>query len=1178
MDYRQILSCCFVAVLLTGSVASAQVAEDYNPKVTEQEALGSDRTIQTDLHRFGSVINNVSSGNYFSITEEQAWQLYENPTPELNFNFMSVGYYAGDVTGNDQADMILSATARDERTGALEDLVGKTVLFEGGNYSSSHDQLKYDQLIPVGDMNGNGYNDAFATDEDRTEFHFFTGSDDGYTDTGESHNIETGPLYRSFGDINGNGYDDIVTYSQNTLDFKIIFGAEDPEDITATTISTDFPVFSVALVETVDDGTMEVAVLSREANVQDWLTIYQIDADGEEEVLQESEMEESSGFPNMLAANFTDNPVPELVISYGSDGVGFLQYNMDMGAYPTSGMLKTSPGHIAGDIDGSGQKDMIFEDEDDIYIAYNPDNLSDWEGELPKDEALSFPVDNVSISGATYPAYPGYGDISGNGIDDYIFSFRDDDEFGRVYLIGDEDQNYDYEIASIDIDTYSGDRVQGTVNLGDINDNGYDDVAFQHYTAGKERVAIYYGGESISDSPDIEIETPFHLVSAIETGDFNGDGDIDIAFAVGSNRQSADQNVEYNGVHIVYGTDLDGVDLLAGDADHIIRFDQLDADIEISGAYISNIRNVGDINGNGADDLLYAAPMARTDEEPLDEKVYITHGGSSISSEPDIRIPGVDGSRLSALGDVTGNGNPDFAVSSFLLDNENTVAVFFGEEGADYTEPDLILEHDYMEGSAIFGISLAAGDFNGNGINDIVTKPFTVNEEGRDPQIHIYYGGEDLDEEPDQIVDIPFDALNPGEMPDQLNSLGSLEMVPGVFGERDGLMYATSGSPFTNALIMQISEGQSDPVQKYVLEAPNQDANLGAHNNFINVDAYNAIGNFTSAGSYDVILPQVDDGNDMAGSSRVYRFSIPDALVLHDVSDRPEDHGGWVILEYGGALIEAKQNGNQLFNELDVQRKDDGEWISTGKIIKYDEDLADRIEVAVPVTKPTGEDPSDENTFTFRLTAYDSEAGIVARSNTESGYAKDNIPPGQVAGFTADEEEEQIVFSWEPLDDPNMDGYLLFKVDENGDIDLDDPEAFTSETTLAIDKPEEGNPSYAVAGLDQHNNIGEPSQTLNVPVSAPVEADIPEKFALNNNYPNPFNPDTQISYDLPEEARVTLEVYNVLGQHVQTLVDETQNAGRYEVRFDASNLSSGTYIYRIVAGDFVDSRQMMLVK
>ena len=88
----------------------------------------------------------------------------------------------------------------------------------------------------------------------------------------------------------------------------------------------------------------------------------------------------------------------------------------------------------------------------------------------------------------------------------------------------------------------------------------------------------------------------------------------------------------------------------------------------------------------------------------------------------------------------------------------------------------------------------------------------------------------------------------------------------------------------------------------------------------------------------------------------------------------------------------------------------------------------------------------------------------------------------------------------------------------------------------------------------------------------------PVRFALEQNYPNPFNPSTVIKYSIPQNGLVTMKIYNILGQVVETLINKEQNAGNYEVTFDASRLSSGVYIYNITTGNFTSSKKMMLLK
>jgi hypothetical protein len=86
------------------------------------------------------------------------------------------------------------------------------------------------------------------------------------------------------------------------------------------------------------------------------------------------------------------------------------------------------------------------------------------------------------------------------------------------------------------------------------------------------------------------------------------------------------------------------------------------------------------------------------------------------------------------------------------------------------------------------------------------------------------------------------------------------------------------------------------------------------------------------------------------------------------------------------------------------------------------------------------------------------------------------------------------------------------------------------------------------------------------------------EYRLAQNYPNPFNPNTVIGYQLPVKSYVTIKVYDMLGREAATLVNETKDAGIYEAKFDASMLTSGVYLYKLCAGDYSQTRKLLLLK
>jgi flagellar hook assembly protein FlgD len=94
---------------------------------------------------------------------------------------------------------------------------------------------------------------------------------------------------------------------------------------------------------------------------------------------------------------------------------------------------------------------------------------------------------------------------------------------------------------------------------------------------------------------------------------------------------------------------------------------------------------------------------------------------------------------------------------------------------------------------------------------------------------------------------------------------------------------------------------------------------------------------------------------------------------------------------------------------------------------------------------------------------------------------------------------------------------------------------------------------------------------------------IPDQFAVYQNYPNPFNPSTIITYALPQASKVTIVIYDMLGREVKTLVDNYETPGNHQIVWNGDNnfgakVASGAYIYRVVAGNFVATKKMVLLK
>ncbi len=172
-----------------------------------------------------------------------------------------------------------------------------------------------------------------------------------------------------------------------------------------------------------------------------------------------------------------------------------------------------------------------------------------------------------------------------------------------------------------------------------------------------------------------------------------------------------------------------------------------------------------------------------------------------------------------------------------------------------------------------------------------------------------------------------------------------------------------------------------------------------------------------------------------------------------------------------------------------------------------------------------------------------------------------------ILGYTLDVDFRTATEGWAPLVTQQK---LLYTSDSGINWNIFDTPDSTSISVICF--PD------SLHGFGVGNNGNMIKYVYQKPSDVQHESNNILSFYLDQNYPNPFNPSTTIKYSVPEEGFVKLAVYNMLGEEVSTIVSNEQKAGRYEVNFNASQLSSGVYIYRIEASNFTASKKLMLLK
>ncbi len=201
-------------------------------------------------------------------------------------------------------------------------------------------------------------------------------------------------------------------------------------------------------------------------------------------------------------------------------------------------------------------------------------------------------------------------------------------------------------------------------------------------------------------------------------------------------------------------------------------------------------------------------------------------------------------------------------------------------------------------------------------------------------------------------------------------------------------------------------------------------------------------------------------------------------------------------------------------------------------------------------------------------------------SNYSFTFTADATLPVEISTFSASVINKSVNLVWHTATEVNNYGFEIEKrqlsvlnsqwskvgfVNGNGNSSSTNDYSYTDKTVTS------GKYSYRLKQIDNDGQYE---------YSKEVEVDLgkPTTFALNQNYPNPFNPSTSIQYSVVGSQYVSLKVFNVLGKEVAVLVNEKREPGTYTVDFTSANLSGGAYFYRLQAGDFVQTKKMILLK
>ena len=297
------------------------------------------------------------------------------------------------------------------------------------------------------------------------------------------------------------------------------------------------------------------------------------------------------------------------------------------------------------------------------------------------------------------------------------------------------------------------------------------------------------------------------------------------------------------------------------------------------------------------------------------------------------------------------------------------------------------------------------------------------------------------------------------------------------------------------------------------------------------------------------------------------------------VTDVPNDEGGWVDVTWARALNDASDIATVDSTVMYVV------WEIGADTTVLDTLLAD-FSAEYSIMHATGSAEGSAEFVVYAYTGTDSFPSLAGEGSSE-----DNIAPAAPTGLSVvqiDSTVAEVLVSWDANTEPDLGHYHGLRGIASG-VYTDTAETI-GKTRLFIDTDLVANTTYyyAVEAIDENENASALSAEISILVRIGVvgiedENLLPDTYGISANYPNPFNPTTEINYQVPENAKVNIVIFNLLGERIATLVDRDLQAGYYTTKWNGradsgKPLASGLYFYKMVAGDFSKTQKMMFLK